>query len=108
MKVSLDGLISNAGSCLKCSRDSYGPMYAFVLEELRDHIKGLVNGKHTIEQFADFYCIKRDAAAKGEVHRLRDLIDEIADMGLGEPEMEMRLIIDLCRHEQKRWTETTP
>lgn len=60
MKVSLDGLISNAGSCLKCSRDSYGPMYAYVLEELRQHIVDLVNGKHSLDEFAEFYCIKRE------------------------------------------------
>lgn len=33
MKVSLDGLIANACDLLRKSRDSYGPMYAHVLEE---------------------------------------------------------------------------
>jgi hypothetical protein len=63
MKVNLDGLISNAGATLRCSRDAYGGMYAYCLEELRNHIKDVVNGRHTIEEFAEFYCIKRDDAA---------------------------------------------
>jgi hypothetical protein len=67
MKVNLDGLIANAGAALRCSRDSFGGMYAYSLEELRNHIKDVVNGKHTIEEFAEFYCIKRDTEA-GEAH----------------------------------------
>mgnify|MGYP000928122895 CR=1 FL=1 len=66
MKVSLDGLISNAGDLLRKSRDSYGPMYAGALTELRDHIKGLVARKHTIEEFAEHYCIKREPASEPE------------------------------------------
>ncbi|MFA5952278.1 MAG: hypothetical protein WC807_18575 [Hyphomicrobium sp.] len=62
MKVSLDGLIENAGSCLKCSRDSYGPMYAYVLEELRDHINGVVRGEITLQEFAEHYCITNASA----------------------------------------------
>lgn len=67
MKVNLDGLVSNAGDALKCSRDSYGNMYAFCLEELRDHIVGLVNGKHTIDEFAEHYCIKRESPPSDSV-----------------------------------------
>lgn len=37
-----------------------------MLQELRDHIKGLVSGKHTLEQFAEFYCIKIEPAAEPE------------------------------------------
>lgn len=40
---------------------------------------------------------------EAERDRLRDLIDEIADMGLGDVEMEHRDIIARCRSEQKRW-----
>lgn len=40
---------------------------------------------------------------EAERDRLRDLIDEIADMGIGDVEMEHRDIIARCRAEQKRW-----
>jgi hypothetical protein len=42
-------------------------------------------------------------ALAAEVERLRDLIDEFADMDLTEPEVEHREIIDRCRQEQQRW-----
>ena len=41
-----------------------------------------------------------------ERDRLRDLIEEIADMGIGEPEAEHRDIIARCRAEMKRWERT--
>lgn len=40
-----------------------------------------------------------------ERDRLRELVDEIADMDLGEPEVEHREIIARCREEQKRWED---
>lgn len=45
------------------------------------------------------------ASAEDEVYRLRDLIDEIADMDIGDIEIEHREIIARCREEQKRWAE---
>jgi hypothetical protein len=63
MRVSLEGLIANAGGALRCSRDNGGRMYAYCLEELHKHIKGVVNGEHSLEEFAEFYCIKKDAPA---------------------------------------------
>lgn len=45
------------------------------------------------------------ADTDAENTRLRELIDDIADMDLGDPEMEHREIIARCRAEQKRWSE---
>jgi hypothetical protein len=59
MKVNLKGLIENAGSAAKRGDKMYGGVHAYALKELHDHIVGLVNGKHTIEEFADHYCIER-------------------------------------------------
>jgi hypothetical protein len=59
MKVNLNGLIANAASAARNGDKTYGGMYAFSLEELKGHIIDVVNGKHTIEEFADFYCIER-------------------------------------------------
>lgn len=43
------------------------------------------------------------ADTEAENARLRELIDEIADMDIGEPEIEHREIIARCRAEQRRW-----
>ena len=58
MKVSLSGLLSHAKSACKKADKTYGGMHAYCLEELEDHIKGLVAGKHTLAEFAEFYCVK--------------------------------------------------
>ena len=58
MKVNLHGLLSRArASCIK-SNDTFGAMNAYALEELEEHIVGLVQGKYTLEEFARHYCIK--------------------------------------------------
>ena len=58
MKVSLNGLIANAGAACRAGDPTFGRMHAYCLEELRDHIIGLVRGKHTLDEFAERYCIK--------------------------------------------------
>lgn len=40
-----------------------------------------------------------------ERDRLRELVEEIADLGLGDVEMEHREIIARCRTEAKRWED---
>lgn len=40
-----------------------------------------------------------------ERDRLRELIEEIADMDLGDPEMEHREIIARCRKEVESWED---
>jgi len=58
MKVSLEGLVYQAGNAAKRGDKQMGAYYQFALKELEQHIKDVVAGKHTIEEFADFYCIK--------------------------------------------------
>jgi hypothetical protein len=68
MKVSLKGLLSNARASCKSGDKQYGSMHAYCLEELERHIQELVDGKHTIEEFAEFYCVERSLKVeqKGE------------------------------------------
>ena len=59
MKVNLHGMLSRArAACIK-SNETFGAMNAYALEELEEHIVGVVNGKYTIEEFAEHYCIER-------------------------------------------------
>lgn len=71
MKVNLSGLMRNCRDALRRSRDRNGAMHAYCLEELQEHIEGLVAGKYTLDEFADHYCIKRpgtvDAVAPPDV-----------------------------------------
>lgn len=75
--------------------------------EMADIVEGLRATPCDREPFTSGHadCICRTAnTAADEINRLRDLIDEIADMGLADPEIEHRAIIDRCRAEQRRWT----
>jgi hypothetical protein len=66
MKVNLHGLLSRArASCTKANK-TFGAMNAYALEELEEHIVGLCRGKYTLNEFAEHYCIERDAKAKEE------------------------------------------
>ena len=73
MRVDLAGLIKNAAACLDeldselrdaRPRDKEGidsiqaESYAFQLRELVKHVKELREGKHTLDEFAEFYCLK--------------------------------------------------
>jgi hypothetical protein len=57
MKVNLKGLLSSAGRAAERGDKTYGAMHAYVLMELGDHIRGLLRGEHTAQEFADFYTI---------------------------------------------------
>jgi hypothetical protein len=59
MKVSLSGLFANVVSALPPKQRDY---YGFCLEEVLGHIKDVAAGKHTIEEFAEHYCLKKEAA----------------------------------------------
>ena len=56
MKVSLNGLLQNIISALPPLERKY---YACFLEELQEHIVGLVNGKYSPEEFSEHYRIER-------------------------------------------------
>lgn len=62
MKVNLQGLFANIVSDTPARRKAYN---AGCLEEVYNHIRDVLDGKHTIEEFAEHYCIeKRPAKAK--------------------------------------------
>lgn len=46
-----------------------------------------------------------DQSFSGEVRRLRNIIDEIADMTPRDPEQELLELIVRCQKEQERWTK---
>lgn len=55
-------------------------------------------------EHADCRCrLANDAA--NEIERLRELIEDIADMDVGDVEMEHREIIARCRAEAAKWED---
>jgi hypothetical protein len=57
MKVNLKGLLRSAGRAAERGDKTFGAMQSYVLMELGDHIRGLLRGDHTKEEFAEFYRI---------------------------------------------------
>ena len=57
MMVDLKGLLSKAGSHCESADRTYGALYALSLLELGDHIRGLLRGEHTAEEFAKHYML---------------------------------------------------
>ena len=49
MKVSLPGCFKNISRQM--------PSYAPVLEDLEKHIRETIRGEHTLQEFAEFYCL---------------------------------------------------
>jgi len=49
MRVSLSGLFEEIGR--------RAPTYKLILQEVDQHIRGVISGEHTIEEFADHYCL---------------------------------------------------
>jgi hypothetical protein len=72
-------------------RDAYEEALDLVVY-LRQHMAEAETAKNTAV-----------VALSAEVERLRNLVDEFADMDIAEPEIEHREIIDRCRQEQQRW-----
>lgn len=56
MKVNLKGLFANVASDARASRREYNQ---FCLDEVYGHIQDVLDGRHTIEEFADHYCMTR-------------------------------------------------
>jgi hypothetical protein len=65
MRVSLPGLFANIVSDLPKHEQG---QYRFVLDEVLKHLHETIAGKHTLDEFAEHYCLKdrADAAAKAE------------------------------------------
>ncbi len=55
MKVNITGLLRGAVRSIDPELDKGA--YAFMLEELIGHIEAVRAGEHSLEEFADFYCM---------------------------------------------------
>lgn len=55
MRVNITGALRGAIRAIDPERDEGA--YAFVLEEIVGHIEDVRAGRHTLEEFADFYCM---------------------------------------------------
>ena len=60
MKVNLKGLFANVVADCPMRRRVYNQ---HCLDEVYAHIQDVIDGKHTIEEFADHYCMTRRASA---------------------------------------------
>ncbi len=68
MRVSLAGLSKNAADCMKQMAEKIHEFtgedgiddvggWEFALRELSKHAQETAKGKHTVEEFAEFYCL---------------------------------------------------
>ncbi len=60
MKCDLANMLRQARYAIDPKRDRYG--YAFSLKELENHVRDVRDGKHTLDEFADFYMIRATAS----------------------------------------------
>jgi len=55
MKTNLIGLLTQAAACIDPDKDAGA--YAYMLgEEVVGHLRDVQAGKHTAQEFAEFYC----------------------------------------------------
>ena len=59
MRVSLPGLFANVVNGLPRRERA---QYKFALDEVLQHLRETIAGKHTLDEFAEHYCLKRDDA----------------------------------------------
>ena len=55
MKVNITGMLRGAVRSIDPERDEGA--YAFAVEELIGHVEDVRAGRHTLAEFADFYCM---------------------------------------------------
>jgi hypothetical protein len=58
MRVSLPGLFANVVRELPVEERG---QYRFVLDEVLQHLRETIAGKHTLDEFAEHYCLKEAA-----------------------------------------------
>lgn len=63
MRVSLPGLFVNIIADLPYRERG---QYKFVLDEVLQHLRETIAGEHTLDEFAEHYCLKDRAEARGE------------------------------------------
>lgn len=66
MKVNITGALRGAMLAIDPEKDQGA--YAYLLEEIIGHIEDVRAGRHTLEEFADFYCMT-SAHAKATPHQ---------------------------------------
>ncbi len=68
MKVNITGALRGAIRAFDPKRDTGA--YAFLLEEIMGHVEDVRAGRHTLEEFADFYCMTLKYAPASEIATL--------------------------------------
>lgn len=61
MKCDLANMLRGAQSCIDPKRDRFG--YEFTLNELEQHVRQVRDGTVTLDEFADFYMIRKQEPA---------------------------------------------
>lgn len=61
MKVNIIGALR--GAIRAIDPDNNDAAYAFLLEEIIAHVEDVRAGRHTLQEFAEFYCINFKVAA---------------------------------------------
>ena len=56
MKVNITGLLRNTLRTIDPAKDDGA--FAFMIGELIDHVEDVRAGRHTLEEFAEFYCMR--------------------------------------------------
>lgn len=59
MRCDLANALRQAAEAIDPDRDDYA--YAYLLGEVAQHIRDVRDGKHTLDEFADFYMIRPSA-----------------------------------------------
>jgi hypothetical protein len=61
MKVSLHGLFKNAAAAIRSGDKGMADYYESCLDEVEQHIRETIKGDHTLQEFADHYCLTEGA-----------------------------------------------
>lgn len=70
MKVNLSGLLRQAANRIDPANDRAG--YAYMLTVVADHIIDVREGRHTLEEFADFYKLTPASTASPHTPSVED------------------------------------
>ena len=61
MRVNITGVLRQAAACIDPEKDTGA--YAYMLGEIAGHVEDVRAGRHTLEEFADAYCMIPKGAA---------------------------------------------
>lgn len=59
MRVSLSGLLANAVRAIRDGEKRDAEMYEAAFDQLKVHLTETIEGKHTLQEFAEFYCLTK-------------------------------------------------